>query len=499
MTEIHYQKFPAFLRHINGGKKDTELASVILIYGEEYICKQVFDELLKQLLPESSKSLNYEPVDGTDEGMKDAIQRMNTYSLIPGRKVVAIVDSHLFHSSRDTSQILDLAKRAFVNDQMKKAAGILLNLMGLMNLSIRESALSADHLASTLGLSKEADAQWLDDLLAYIRAKGMSESSPKDGTRVLQEAIEKGFPAGNHLIVLTDVVDKRRRIYKSIDRDGIVVDCSVPSGNRRADRKAQESVLTERMEALLEKAQKRVEPKAYRIMVEKTGFDLRGFLGNLEKLISFVGERETITRDDVEQVLDRTKRDPLYEFTNAVTDKQFDNALFYMHSLLSDSAFGHPLQLLGAMVNQIRKLLVVKGFAESQPGRVWYAGCPYPYFQNKVIPEIQMHDEKLMDILQTWEERLSSITAESETENQKPSRGIKKGRLSTDLLIAKNPRNAYPIYRLFEKSIHFTKLELFEAMHHLSRADQRIKAGVQNPVQVVEKAVLSICLPRSNS
>ena len=43
-----------------------------------------------------------------------------------------------------------------------------------------------------------------------------------------------------------------------------------------------------------------------------TGFDLRTFINNLEKLIAYTGERKNITKDDVKSVLERTRIDPIY-------------------------------------------------------------------------------------------------------------------------------------------------------------------------------------------
>ena len=127
-----------------------------------------------------------------------------------------------------------------------------------------------------------------------------------------------------------------------------------------------------------------------------TGFALCAFLNNLEKLVNYVGDRKEITVEDVQAVLERTKKDPLYDFTNAVTDKNTENALFYMDSLLSGGDVGHPLQLLAAISNQIRKLMIVKDFTESRHGRDWHAGVTYATFKRRIMPSIQAFDTALI-------------------------------------------------------------------------------------------------------
>ena len=70
-------------------------------------------------------------------------------------------------------------------------------------------------------------------------------------------------------------------------------------------------------------------------LIQMTGFDLRTFCNNLEKLISWVGDRVEITIKDVGSVLQRTKRDPIYELTNAISDRNVQRTLFYLTSILS--------------------------------------------------------------------------------------------------------------------------------------------------------------------
>ena len=76
-----------------------------------------------------------------------------------------------------------------------------------------------------------------------------------------------------------------------------------------------------------------------------------------DRNVELVGDRREITIADVESVLQRTKKDPIYEFTNALADRKPDPALFFLDSLLSSGI--HPLQVFTALINQVRKLLLV--------------------------------------------------------------------------------------------------------------------------------------------
>ncbi|NIV97852.1 DNA polymerase III subunit delta, partial [Candidatus Saccharibacteria bacterium] len=67
-----------------------------------------------------------------------------------------------------------------------------------------------------------------------------------------------------------------------------------------------------------------MDKRAYRTIYEMTGFDIGTFSDNIEKLISYVGDRKRITVEDVAFVLKRTKKDPIYELTNAIADRDVD-------------------------------------------------------------------------------------------------------------------------------------------------------------------------------
>ena len=491
MPEIHYRKLKKYLDQLAAGP-DAQIAPVYLIHGEELLVKSVFNELLEFLVPAGSRSLNYEPVDGTTENIRDVIERINTFSLMPGVKVIAFRDSKIFSSRQDKAKLLANAKENYENDNLRKAATEFLGLLGHLHLSLDDVA-DADR-SKTLAMASEhlSDDAWLADIIAYCREHDLNIPVPEDDCAVLQNAVEKGFPKNNHLIITAEFVDKRRGLFKAIAQTGFVIDCSVPKGERRADKMAQEDVLRERMSMMLNESGKQMDKAAYAALYKLTGFDLRTFSNNLEKLIAYVGDHHTITVDDVESVLERTKKDPIFDLTNAVSERSIESTLFYMDSLVS--AGFHPLQVLAAVTNQIRKLLLVKDFVESSAGSSWYAGCPYNRFQKSVIPEIVSRDKEILAQITSWEQAISN---ENNSGNKRKTKKGKK-KVDTDLLIAKNPQNAYPVYQLFLKSEGFTMGELIDALELLNQTDTLLKTSGQNPILVVEKALMRICLPESS-
>lgn len=492
MSVINYKEIKKYLENL---EKDA-FAPVYLVYGEELLYKTVYEELINALLPGSKRTLNYDPVDGTDENIHEVIERINTFSLLPGRKVVAIRDSKIFYSKQDEYRLLVKAKEAYDVNDIIKSAQYFTSFLGLLNLSYDDFRETDRNEKLKLAGDKLGDGEWMDKIIRYCLDNRLTIPEGKDDTEALQKAIKKGFPKGNHLIITTDLVDKRRSLFKIINEKGMIIDCSVPKGDRRADKTAQEAVLDERMKAILAKSKKTIDKSAYLALYEMTGFNLRTFSDNLEKLIHYVGERKKITISDIESVLKRTKLDPIFELTNAVADKNIENALFYLNSLLSGGDIDHPLQLLAAMINQVRKLLVVKDFVENDLNGSWDTGVSFNYFRRNIMPIIKKHDTFLVQKMKEWEKATSEEVTTGDQKSQK-KRTKKKSQSVTDLLIAKNPNNPYPVYKMMQKSVKFSKQDLLASMEHLSKADLRLKSTGQNPKLVLEEAIFFIC--RNNS
>ena len=394
---------------------------VFLLYGEEVLTKGALQSIMDFLMPVPSRQYSYEAMAGSPENVPDAVQRLNTYALLDSGKVVSLLDSPLFSAAQTEAAPTEKGRPG--------------------------------------------------------------QARPGDAAEILTAALADKFPDRHHLIITTANVDKRRKVYKAVEEAGLVVDCSVPQGDRQADRVAQDAVLRESMQELLSRHDKVLETSAYTALCDMTGFDIRTFQNNLSKLIDYVGDRKNITLEDVAAALERTKQDPIYAFTNALSEKDPGKVLFYMDSLLANGY--HELQLLAAAVNQIRRLLVIRQFATAQAGEAWQTGMPYNAFRDRVMPLIQTHDKALKEQLAEWDRSLS--------DKEEPAGVIKKQTTGTDLLIAPNPNNAYPVYKLMQRAVTFHAAELLDALRVLGQADEHLKSSGQAPRSILAHAVLKIC------
>jgi DNA polymerase-3 subunit delta len=455
MPEVSHNDLPKILAEIKSGTG----CAVYLLYGDEFLCKEAFKSLLNALLPAANQGLNYEPLDGEKESAYRIVERLKTFPLIPATKVIAVHGTRAFHSMVAADELLRSSREAYEVKNVEEAARYLLYVLSLAGISM-EDLQSGDwvsvfdnELAGSIGLDGKtvAGSPWVGEVVAFCVQEGMTISGREDDAEVLNDAIAKGYPETNRLILTTEIVDKRRRLYKTIKKSGVIIDCALPKGDKKADRQKQHEALRHHMKAALSPARKMAAPGTFEVLCDRVGTDMRRFNSEIEKLISFVGERKEILPSDVEKVSKRTKEDPVYEMTNAIGDRDMGKALFYLDSLLKKNI--HHLPVLGAASNQVRKLVLAKDFVRGKHGSGWRQDLSYGAFQKTVLPQLQEHE--------------------------------------SGLLAGKT--HPYAIYMTLKQSGNYAFEELIRAFEVLLDADLSLKRSGQDPKLVLERTILQIC------
>jgi DNA polymerase-3 subunit delta len=453
---------------------------VTLIFGEELLCKKALDAVMDLLMPDADRTVGVESFDGGEAVIGTVLSSLNTYALLSSAKVVVFHNARLFYSANARQGLREKMNQAGESGEMKKAARPLLNLMALDGLDF-EDLNTATHRKRILGEVGGQPPEWFDQLLAYCRDKELKVPAKQDDADLLKAAMEKGFPDGHRLLIATDVVDRRKTLFKAIGEKGLVVDCSVPKGETRNDRLARDAVMQAAMDEVLAKAGKQMALNARKRVMQWTGFDLRTLAANLEKLVSFVGDRQRIEDNDVKALLQPTRKDPIFEFTNAVADRNLTAALLLMQGMLTDGM--HPLQLLSAVANQLRRLLLAKDFIVRDRGRNWSAGVSFPRFKTGAFKVVLAEDEKFASLQQEWEAMLDP--------DAKKPKGKKTG--AGDLALARNPRSPFPVYQTLKKADAFSLEALAAAMRSLSETDLRMKSTGQDPRMLLETFLVKLC------
>ncbi len=303
----------------------------------------------------------------------------------------------------------------------------------------------------------------------------------------LNDFIGKGIPKNHYLILTTSLIDKRKKIYKAIADKGLIIDCSVAQGARKADQDEQKAVLQTIADNILSTSKKTIDYQAFKTLVDLTGFNLGILSQNLEKLIAYSGKAKIISTADVKAVVKRDKKDPIFNLTNAVMAKDFKNALFYLNSLFNEGF--HPLQILKSFENLIRKLILVKCFTQKfsknnnlkVTRKISLKKIDFNSFKLSVLPKVIHYDEQIKISVENRDQYLSN-------EDLK-----KNANKANDLFLAPNPKNAYPVFQTFQKSENFSLNELNQALIFLGDLDYKLKSSSIDAKTQIENFIIKIC------
>jgi DNA polymerase-3 subunit delta len=135
---------------------------------------------------------------------------------------------------------------------------------------------------------------------------------------------------------------------------------SLPSGSvfLRNLRPLKEAGLLTWIDKKLEGLSKLATPEAKRRLVEIVGNDLQRVDNELEKIVTFVGERKVIDLDDVNQVCDWVKTFVAWELADCLEKADFEQTLIVLNRLFKEGI--GPEYILGVMANFFRDLLLAK-------------------------------------------------------------------------------------------------------------------------------------------
>ena len=478
MAEIGYQALP---KHLSDCSK-TSFPQAFLIFGEPFLCRKASQSLIDTIVPETGQqSKCVESQEHVDRAqVADLLEQLNTYSIFSSIQIILLRNILVFSTGASREEPIKKIKKLYDNNEMDKAADFFLRLIGQSHMVLED--IDAPKFAEKFSLDADAydGLEWVTGIANYCRERGLQAVEVSDDAALILNAVKRGFPKDHYLILTAEAVDKRTGLYKAIKENGVIIDCSVAKGNRKKDREAQQQLIYSQAKEMLASSDKKMSAKAFEAMYQLIGFDMRAFSKSLEKLISYIGDKSSIDVDDIRAVLTKSREEPIYELTGAISDKNAIGALQILNELLSSGY--HYLQVLMAITNQVRRLFLVKGFITSEAGNRWRAGMSYDQFKNLVMPAIQSYDKELVDKISSWSELLNNAGT-----------GQKKQKSMTEQVIARQPNNPYPIYQQFRKADNFSENELMVAINQLHEADVMLKTTSRVPEFVLQELIISIC------
>ncbi len=358
-----------------------------LCFGERYLCRQTADEIVEALLKASAGTVH--TIDGSAEENNRILSRILSFSLLPGIQIYRVNDSNLFLSKNIGSQIWDKALQAHQQNNPKNGARHLLDLLNTASITPEGapvfSGISSDQWQKLFGFEHPGDnLDWADALIANCAPK--PHSSPGTAADRFVAAIEAGLPVNNILLLTSENIDKRKKLYSSIKKYGEIIDCSVAPGSSRHAVREQKEIVQEMVATTLAHYDKTIESRALELLFERVGFHPVAVVMEVEKLALFADERKKISLGDIELMVARTREDAIFQLTEALGNKDRAASLSIFNNLIQDGI--HSLAVLASIRNYFRKLLIFRSLMLSSDPP-WMRNMNANSFQNQYLPALK--------------------------------------------------------------------------------------------------------------
>ena len=210
-------------------------------------------------------------------------------------------------------------------------------------------------------------------------------------------------------------------------------------------------MITERVRKTLKEAGKTMDPGALSLFYLRVGDDLQTVYSELDKLISYTGDRAAIERADVEEVVSLNREDAVFEIMDAVGERDAARSLFLLRRLQEQSV--HLLAIHSVLIRKIRQLLWARGLL-SRKG------------EGRINPDMSF-----------------AIFQKSQYNRIDPNEQAIVGKMAP-----------YAAFKLFQQARRFSLAELSDAMEALLEADIKLKSGALEPQRIVEELLIKVCL-----
>ena len=364
-----------------------------LICGdEEYLIKDALQKILDALLDKQDRAFNLFMVDGDQQNLNDVCESLLTLPLIPGKKVVVLKDTPLFQSREMLPDMTKKIRDRLGRDPLQAAKDFisLLNVAGWKLDDLKDGGWQKipEQEWQTVGSAEEGTPrdEWLPKVIDLCVKNGLDTGNQGDTTERLESILKTGLPEDNHLILTTDHIDKRKRLYKTISSLGVVLYFSRDKGELRQKSKVMPMVNT-----VLSDHAKSLSHEAWQAIGKKTGYDVRNTMGVIEHLVTYTGDRAVIEARDIDEIVSKTKEETVFDLTAAVIAKDLRKALLTLNELFEKGS--HHILIHSVISREIRHLLQVKLLIKSGIFSKFRSEMEYGQFQKDIYPSLRKMSE----------------------------------------------------------------------------------------------------------
>ena len=158
----------------------------------------------------------------------------------------------------------------------------------------------------------------------------------------------ENVPSYTYLIFYEEEIDKRIKLVKTINKNGLVVEFSY--------RKPAE--LTKWVVKVFKANKKEISVTAASMLVENCEAGMNSLLNEINKVISFMGDERKVTEEIIEKVCTKSVKGRIFDLTDAIAEKNSAKALKLLNDLI---VLKEPVpKILFMITRQLRQILEMK-------------------------------------------------------------------------------------------------------------------------------------------
>lgn len=218
---------------------------------------------------------------------------------------------------------------------------------------------------------------------------------PAAAMEILLSYLQDPSP-GTCLVLQAEKIDGRKKFFAEFKKRGELVEFKRPYENQLGPYVRDE----------VRAAGKKIDGAAADLLGYLVGNNLQELVSQIEKLCVYCGKKELIGIADVKAIVSDTKVENVFEFTDALGDKDLGQALRMLTSLLRDGEA--PLRILGAVSRHYRQIWQVRELLDRKvpSGELAKASGINPYFLKKVtdqarnykVSELKLVFERMLEL-----------------------------------------------------------------------------------------------------
>ena len=380
--------------------KSGKILPVYLLCGEEhFLIEKALKSLLDILLQPETRDFNLNILDGTIVTIQDILSAVEVYPIIADWRVVVISESVLFQDLR-----------------------------------------------------KSPPTELENDLLDAV--EDIDSNDPKE---IFLDWIT-GAPPQNSTLIFTvkGPVNTREPIVKAIDRVGRFINFE----KLEESSSIQRDPLFQSVSKQLAQSDKQITPRAFNLLRTQVNNDTHRFFEEINKAISFVGDRTQIDERDIRNLVSPTSSDTIFDLTDSISNRNVNQGLSSLHNILSDGEA--PIKINALITRQIRLMVQAKLVLKNNAINFDARRMTYQDFVSRFF--------------QPLSKKMSGNLPKTTTVN----------------LLKQNP---YVAYKIIQKIIRFEEEELIGFLEKTLEADIQLKSNSVPAEYILEQLVYDLCRP----